>query len=103
MHSQALAVLRTLLIAGQKRRKPDQEHPQYMAYVLQQPCKEGQGHLQWQQIIVSSGIKEMLEWCNSFELVPKPSRKEQLCLDPSKLNQVLIRPIHRGLTMNDIS
>ena len=44
----------------------------------------------------------MAEWCNSFVLVPKANGKVQLCLDPARLNQVLIRPIHRGPTLNNI-
>ena len=44
----------------------------------------------------------MSEWCNSFVLVPKANGKVRLCLDPAWLNQALIRPIHRGSTLNDI-
>ena len=44
----------------------------------------------------------MVEWCNSFIVVPKPNGKVRLCLDPARLNQVLIRPVHRGPTLNDI-
>ena len=42
------------------------------------------------------------EWCSSFVLVPKANGKVRLCLDPPCLNQALIRPIHRGPTLNDI-
>ena len=44
----------------------------------------------------------MMEWCNSFIFVPKPNGKVRLCLDPVRLNQALIRPVHRGPTLNDI-
>ena len=44
----------------------------------------------------------MVEWCNSFVLVPKANGKVRLCLDPVWLNQALIRPIHWGPTLNDI-
>ena len=40
--------------------------------------------------------------CNSSLLVPKANGKVWLCLDPARLNKVLIRPIHRGPTLNDI-
>ena len=53
-------------------------------------------------IITPLGIDESTEWCNSFVLVPKANGKVRLCLDPVRLNQVLIRPIHRGPTLNDI-
>ena len=35
-------------------------------------------------------------------LVPKANGKVRLCLDLVRLNQVLIRPIQRGPTLNDI-
>ena len=41
------------------------------------------------------------QWCNSY-LVPKANGKIRLCLDPVLLNKALIRPIHRGPTLNDI-
>ena len=31
-----------------------------------------------------------------------PSREDRLCLDPAKMNQVLIRLVNRGPTLNDI-
>ena len=34
--------------------------------------------------------------------MPKANGKVRLCLDAMRLNQVLIRPIHRGPTLNDI-
>ena len=53
-------------------------------------------------IIALLGIDEISEWCNSFEVVPKANGKVQLCLDPARLSQALIRPIQRGSTLNDI-
>ena len=35
-------------------------------------------------------------------LVPKANGKVRLCLGPARLNQVLIRPVHRGPTLHDI-
>ena len=48
------------------------------------------------------GVDKTAEWCNSFVLVPKAKGKVRLCLDPVRLNQALIRPIHRGPTLNNI-
>ena len=45
---------------------------------------------------------EMVEWCNSFVLVPQANGKVRLCLDLANLNQALIRPSHSGPTLNDI-
>ena len=53
-------------------------------------------------IITPLGVDESVEWCNSFVLVPKANGKVRLCLDLARLNQVLIRPIHMGPTLNDI-
>ena len=42
------------------------------------------------------------EWYNIFILVLKQNGKIGLCLDPVRLNEALIRPVHRGPTLNDI-
>ena len=59
-------------------------------------------HLQKMDIITPLRVDESAEWCNSFVLVPKANGKVRLCLDLVRLNQVLIKPIHRGPTLNDI-
>ena len=73
-----------------------------MAYALQKPFKEELEHLQKLDIITPLGVDEMAEWCNSFVLVPKANGKVRLCLDLARLNQALIRPIHRGHMLNNI-
>ena len=47
-------------------------------------------------------MDETVEWCNNFVLVPRCNGKFRLCLDPARLNQVLIRLVHRGLTLHNI-
>ena len=47
-------------------------------------------------------MDEPSEWCNSFALILKDNGKVQLCMDPARLNKVLIRPAHRDPTLNDI-
>ena len=37
-----------------------------------------------------------------FLLVPKSNGKVRPCLDPERLSEALIRPFHRGPTVNDI-
>ena len=66
------------------------------------PFKEKSKHLQKQDIIAPLGADETAEWCNSFVLVPKANGTARLCLDPAWLNQVLIRLVHRGPTLNNI-
>ena len=82
--------------------KPYQAPPRHVAYALQKPVKEKLRCLQEMDIITPLGVDETSEWCKSFVLVPKSNGKVRLCLDPAQLNQALIRPVHRGLTLNDI-
>ena len=57
---------------------------------------------QRQDIITPLGLDETGESWNSFILVSKANGKVRLCLDLARLNQVLIRPVHRGPRCNDI-
>ena len=82
--------------------KPYQAAPRPIAYVLQKPFKEELKRLQQQDITTLLGMDEMAEWCNSYDLVPKPNGKLRLCLDLAKLNHALTRPVHRGSTLNEI-
>ena len=82
--------------------KPYQAPPRHVAYALQKPFKEELECLQRMDLITPLGVEELAEWCNTFGLVPKANGKVRLCLDLVRLNQVLIRPIHRGPTLNDI-
>ena len=82
--------------------KPYQVPLRHVAYILQKPFKEELEQLQKMDIITHLGVDEMVKWCNSFVLVSKANGKVRLCLDPVRLNQALIRPIHRVPTINDI-
>ena len=53
-------------------------------------------------IITPLEVDEMVKWSNSFVLIPKANSKVRLCLDLVRLNQALVRPIHRGPMLNDI-
>ena len=86
--------------------KPDsklyQVPPRHVAYALQKPFKEELEWLKHQDIITPLGMDETVEWFNSFVLVPQSNGKVRLYLGPARLNQALIRPVHRGPTLNDI-
>ena len=82
--------------------KPYQVPLRCVAYVLQKPFKDELDQLQKYDIISPLGVDEMAKWCNSFVLVPKANGKVTLCLDPVRLNETLIRPVHRCPTLNDI-
>ena len=84
--------------------KPDSKSYQapHVAYALQEPFKEELRCLQEIDIIIPLGGDKTSEWHNSFVLVPEANGKVRLCLDPAWLNQALIKPVHKGLTLNDI-
>ena len=82
--------------------KPYQVPPRCVAYALQKAFKDELDWLQKLDIITLLGIDEKAEWCNSVVLVPKANGMARLCLDPVRLNQALIRPVHRGAMLNDI-
>ena len=82
--------------------KPYQVPLRWVAYPLQKPFKDELDWLQKLDVIIPLGIDETVEGCNSFVFVPKANGKVRLCLDPVRLNQALIRPIHTGPTLNDI-
>ena len=52
--------------------------------------------LQEQQNLAPVGVEEMTGGCNSFVTVPKHNGILQFCLDPARLNQTHIRPIHKA-------
>ena len=82
--------------------KPYQVSPICMAHMLQKPFEEKLKRLQKQDIVASLGVDESAKWCNSFVLVPKANGRVKVCLDPSLLNQTLIRLVHSRPTLNDI-
>ena len=55
-----------------------------------------------QSTITPLGIDDKEKWCNIFVLVPKSNGKVRLCSDLARLNQALIRPVHRESTLGDI-
>ena len=82
--------------------KPYQVPPRCVAYALHKPFKNVLDWLQKLDTTTPLWVDKTVEWCNSFVLVPKANVKVRLCLEPVQLNQALIRPIHRGPTLNSI-
>ena len=82
--------------------KPYHAPLRHVAYMLQKHFEEELKRLEKQHIISPLGLDKTAEWCNSFVLVPKANGKVRLCLDPTQLNQALIRPVHREPTLSDI-
>ena len=77
-------------------------HTRHVAHSFHKPLKKKLEWLQKQDIIIQLGADETAEWNKNFVLVPKPNGKFRLCLDPARLNQALIQPVHRCPTLNDI-
>ena len=92
----------TFLLQLNPDSKPYQAALRCVAYELQKPFKDELDLLQKLDIITPLGVDETAKWCNSIVLVPKANGNVRLCLDPVRLNQALIRPVHRGPTLNDI-
>ena len=63
--------------------------------------KELEG-IQEHQIVALLALDETVEYCKSFVIVPMPNGTVNLCLGPAQLNQALLSPVHRELTINDI-
>ena len=84
----------TFLLQLKPDSKPCQVPLRHVAYALQRQFKDELDCLQNLDLITPLGVDKMLEWCNSFVLVPKANGKVRLCLDPVRLNQALIRPVH---------
>ena len=82
--------------------KPYQTPQRCVVYALQKSFKEWLEQIQQQDIITPLGMNEIVEWCNSFILVPMSNGKLRLYMDPARLNQTLIRPVHRGPALNNI-
>lgn len=92
----------TVHIDLKKDAVPHQAPPRRVAQALQQPLKEELDRLTKEDILIPLAADERSEWCNSFVCVPKSNGSVRLCIDPAQLNQAIIRPVHRGKTMQDI-
>ena len=76
--------------------------PKMIAFALQEWLRGGAG-------LTTEGANNSTTGCGwnfrvvqQFVLVSTANGKEQLCLDPARLNKVFIRPVHRASTLNDI-
>lgn len=79
-----------------------QAPPRRVAHALQEPLKKELDRLEKDGILVGLTADEKSEWCNSYVCQPKPAGGVRLCLDPAKLNNSIVRPIHRSPTLQDI-
>ena len=73
-----------------------------VAYALQEPFTKELERLHEEQILAPLVVDETVEWYKSFIIVSKPKCTVCLCLDPMRLYQALIRPMHKKPTITDI-
>ena len=76
--------------------------PTHVVYVQQEHFSKKLDKLQRQQIIIPIGMDKTAKWYNSFVIVSTPNGIVWLSLDPVRLNQPLIRPMHRSHIVNDM-
>ena len=73
--------------------------PRWVAYALQKPFKK----IRLQEKITGTTKAGWNGWMvQQLHCRTQPSGTVQLCLDHARLNQALIRPIHRGPALNNI-
>lgn len=76
--------------------------PRQIAQALQKPLKEELGKMVQQGVIKPLTADEPAEWVNSFVCVSKPDNTIRFCLDPTRLNEAIIRPYHYTPTIEDL-
>ena len=73
-----------------------------VAHALQQPLPLELEKLVDEGILRKLKIDEKSVWLNSFVCVCKPNGSIRLCLDPTHLNQYILRQHHNCKTLDDI-
>ena len=88
----------------QKDTTPVQKPPQKVPLAMQKAFKEELDSMEQQGIISKYDTKrnKAPEWLNSFVIVKKPNGKLHVCLDPTDLNQYIVRPVCNSLTLDEI-
>ena len=81
-----------------------QKPPQKVPLAMQKAFKEELDSMEQHGIISKYDTKrnKAPEWLNSFVIVKKPNGKLRVCLDPTDLNQYIVRPVCNSLTLDEI-
>ena len=85
-----------------KDAEPYQAPPRWVPIALQKCFKAELDRMMKPGIIEPLKINEHSKWCNSYVTVQKPSWDMWMCIDPAKLNCIIVRPIHRGQIVSDV-
>ena len=88
----------------QKDTTPVQKPPRKVPLAMQKAFKEELDSMEQQGIISKYDTKQNKApvWLNSFVIVKKPNGKLCVCLDPTDLNQYIVRPVCNSLTLDEI-
>ena len=88
----------------QKDTTPVQKPPWTVPLAMQGAFKEELDSMEQQGIISKYNSKrnKAPEWLNSFVIVKKTNGKLCVCLDPTDVNQYIIRPVCNSLTLDEI-
>ena len=81
---------------------PYQAPVRRVAYSMVKPFNDEIDRLLKGDIIEELAADERSEWCNSYVLVRKQNGTVRLCLDPTKLNEHLMRPVYPTQKLDDI-
>ena len=81
-----------------------QKPPQKVPLAMQKAFKEELDSMEQQGIISKYDTKrnKAPEWLNSFVIIKTPNGKLRVCLDPTDLNQYIVRLVCNTLTLDEI-
>ena len=76
--------------------------PRKNAISLCMPLDKELKYVLKQGILVKLNESESSEWVNSYVCVKKPNGSIRVCINLRPLNKVIIRPVYRSKTLNEI-
>ena len=70
---------------------------------LQENFKDENKSMEKQGIISKLDHNMPTEWLNSYVIVKKPNGSPHICLDPTRLNEYILRPVFNSTTVEEVS
>ena len=92
----------TIHIDIKKDAKPYQAPSGQEPIALQKPFTAELDRMIKLGIIEPLKIDEHSDWCNSYVTGQKPSGDMLMCIDTTKLNHIIVRPIYRGQIVSGV-
>ena len=75
----------------------------WVPITLQEKIKDGIKSMEKQGIISKLDHNTPTEWLNSYIIIKKPNRSLHICLDPTRLNEYILRPVCNSATLDEVS